>query len=367
MSRIILLAMALLSSGCAHYYAQRPDIVERVEGWIAEQEYQHALDTMRLVEPDHPDYARVEAKRRAVRSLIQAFEQGIIMQARNEAAREEWQKAYTTYERGLDRLPRSEAIRAARAQFITRRDARIDALRAQTVYNEARTLLRNVPLHAELLKTSPADRRARIEQRRIEQRAHQLAGDLLHFAEQAVARGEFGPAGDYLSLAGQLSSDPELVRGIESTAKARSIGLGEQEKRAKLARERQRAREAEQREAQLARLVNEYQEAVAADDLVAARGRLTSALALKPEDPELLQRQAALSADIDRRVQQGIEHGRQLYSQGKVQEALSIWGGLVELAPDDSSLQAHIARAERVLSKLERLSRQPPAFPLPSR
>jgi len=368
MKRAILLAtLTLALSGCAHYYAQRPDIIERVEAWIAEQQYQQALDAMRLVDTDHPDHARIQAKRRAVLSLIYAFEQGIIMQAGSEADREQWQAAYATYERGLKRLPQSESIRAAQEQFIARRDARMNALRAQTAFNEGQSLLRNVRLHAEILKTAPTDRRARVEHWRAEERAAEMALDLVGFAEQALERGEFAPAGEYLELAAQLSADPQTLSRVETAAQAREAGLREQAKRTQQARERQRAREAELRDAKLARLLREYREELAGEDLVAARDLLVSAAELKPEDPELQQMQSELSASIDDRVQHGIEHGRQLYSQGKVQEALSIWGGLLKLAPQDAALAAHIARAERVLSKLEHLSRQPSAFPLPPR
>lgn len=362
---LLLAVIAFGLAGCAHYHAQRTDLVDQVEVWIAEQKYQQALDAMRLVEQDHPDYRRIRAKERAVMSLVQAFEQGIILQARKQAEREQWHAAYRTYQRGLERLPDSIPIREAQQRFVERRDARMDALRAQTTLNEGRGLLRNLRLYADILDTAPNDRRARFDQRDAQRRARQTASDLRAFAERAVGHGHYSRAGEYLALARELAaSDPHLQEDIEAVAQTRAEGLRELEQQQARARAQRMAREAEQREARMDRLLRQYRRAVAADDLIAAKETLVEAAQLRPEDEEIGKLQTSLETSIRLRVKHGTEHGRQLYSQGKVQEALSIWSGLLELAPEDAALQAHIERAERVLSKLERLSQQPSPIPL---
>ena len=58
-------------------------------------------------------------------------------------------------------------------------------------------------------------------------------------------------------------------------------------------------------------------------------------------------------------VRQHFEAARRLYSEGKIQEALSIWLDIKKLEPEYPQLQSHIKRAEKVLIKLDKLSNKP--------
>jgi len=58
---------------------------------------------------------------------------------------------------------------------------------------------------------------------------------------------------------------------------------------------------------------------------------------------------------IRENVNQGIELGRKLYSQGQVEQALAVWNKLRDLDPDNENLLSHIDRAERVLEKVKKL------------
>jgi hypothetical protein len=69
-----------------------------------------------------------------------------------------------------------------------------------------------------------------------------------------------------------------------------------------------------------------------------------------------------LRQELDNRYRQGIDQkiaaGRRLYSSGKIQEALDVWNSLLEIDPGNQKLEGHIERAERVLTKLQRLSKE---------
>ena len=66
-----------------------------------------------------------------------------------------------------------------------------------------------------------------------------------------------------------------------------------------------------------------------------------------------------LEQHFDTGSTQNFEAGRNLYSKGKIQEALKIWLELEKLNPDHPKLKSHIIRAEKIVKKLESLSNKP--------
>lgn len=352
---LLLLGLA----GCANYYATRPDLAERVEQWIADYEYRLALHAISQVKPDHPDYPRLQAKERALRSLIAGQEQDILEQARQFANREQWLEADATYARGLAQFPDSERIRTAREAFLAQRERRMRELRLQAWVNEARTLLRNRRLYTEMTETAPDHRLARREGHTAERRAYEAARVLVSFAEQGFAEGNHAAASEYLALAARLSAEPRLTTTIEKLQAQYAAVLREQQGRERRARARLAAQEAQVRAARSAERLEQYRLASAAHQWVAAREHLAAAHELAPEDAALAAERVILETRIAQWVATENERGRLMYAQGKVEEALEVWMPLLELAPDDEDLRAHVERAQRVLRKLEQLGRQP--------
>ena len=68
--------------------------------------------------------------------------------------------------------------------------------------------------------------------------------------------------------------------------------------------------------------------------------------------------EADLNAAITSKIKRGIETGRTHYRRGQIQPAVDTWNELVRLEPDNEELNAHIARAQRVLDNLDQLKKK---------
>jgi len=79
----------------------------------------------------------------------------------------------------------------------------------------------------------------------------------------------------------------------------------------------------------------------------------------KSKEPSYLELAEKLKERLNAGVKQRFEAARSLYSKGKIQEALSIWLELKELEPENIKLQSHINRAEKILTKLKKLTNKP--------
>jgi len=62
----LLLGALALVAGCVNYQANRPDVAERVQTMLSENEYTLALQTIELVSPSHPDYKRLTGWRETI-------------------------------------------------------------------------------------------------------------------------------------------------------------------------------------------------------------------------------------------------------------------------------------------------------------
>jgi tetratricopeptide (TPR) repeat protein len=94
-------------------------------------------------------------------------------------------------------------------------------------------------------------------------------------------------------------------------------------------------------------------------------GKLKQALELYNQIPATEKRHGLVKSykqELDKRINKnvndGIEVGRKLYSQGQIEQALAIWNELLALAPNNEYLVSHIERAKRVQEKLLKLRKK---------
>ena len=105
-------------------------------------------------------------------------------------------------------------------------------------------------------------------------------------------------------------------------------------------------------------MIAELKQGYSQDNLIRARQQLNVLEKQNSRNKTAIR----LRKQLDKRYRKGIDQkiaaGRQLYSSGKIQEALDVWNSLLEIDPGNQKLQGHIDRAERVLKKIQRLSNE---------
>lgn len=356
---LFILTVLLGLGGCASINALRPDVASAVDRWVANKEYQKALDTIEHMSPDHAQYSAMQARVPTIRRAAVTYEQQVIKQATKLAAEQRWQAALDAYEDGLDRLPHSEPLQKGREQLLQKRDALIDNLELRALISHARQLDRDLPVYRRMVEIAPksGDQRRRLTQ--AEREARQVASELTDAGQKALEDGDSFLAVRCLTLADRLDPREEtraaLTRAREASSQS-SDTSGSQAQRQDIERERERRGQA---------LVDEYRTAYAEGDLLKARKLLTEAAVLQPESREISTLRQQLNAAIEQEVEAGLERGRRLYTVGDVEGALGVWTGLLEYSPNDKQLNEHIDRAERVLRNLREIEGREPTVKLP--
>ena len=354
----LLVPLLLSFAGCVPDPMLKKDLPEQVDRWVAEEEYGKALKVIEDVKPDHPLYPRLQSQREEILRLVDTYERDLIGKGRMLIRNQDWQQADELYREGTDKLPDSERIARARADFLARRDERVETLRTEALVNKGDWLARELPLQREILRTTPDDGHAKKALKRAKRELDDTSAGLYLCGQRALDSRNNKLAVRCLALAEQLTPTTSVKDALARAEK--------EHKRTKAKTRRAKRKKQQQSEAdKVRRLFDEYEEAYEADDLIRARAILEELKLAEPKNDKVEQLEMELDGAIGERVTRGMEESRRLYSQGKIQQALDNWRKLSKLDPKNEDIKAHIARAERVLAKLRELSEKQPAAQAP--
>jgi hypothetical protein len=338
--------LVLLLPGCAFIHSFDSDLDKQVDVWMAQHDYNKVLNTLKYIRPSNPQYQSLQKKRQQAIVESKRYEQQQIAKSLTLVEKGQWHEAEQTLDNALDKLPDSPALQKTQQEFIKQRTRYLKGLYCQLDINHAEWLVKDKPLRKELNLAIPNDAsetRALADYNQDAQRVYQ---HLLECADEASKSNELELAEQSYQLADKLQPSTMIKNSLAEIQKRLSP------KHPPLTLQKQ----ATPSISQLGRnLLEKSKQALDA-------GNLKLAISYYDKIPGSDKSQAAVTAYNDEmnhrvrdNVNQGIELGRKLYSQGQVEQALAVWNKLREIDPDNENLLSHIDRAERVLEKIKQL------------
>ena len=340
---VFLLVFQLLLGGCAYISSYRADLPEKIDTLIQQQEYGEALQLLEYASPSHAEYKRLMQQKKRIMTLVPKYERQTIQKAEKLTRQGQWHPAQLTYDEALKKLPQSKELRKAQQEFLIKRDNYLKQLELSLLLNRANWLIKNAPTQKEIVRVLPNEYQRYEELRNYPDKVDEAADQLVDCVQSALDAGNYNLAETCLILAERIGSKnvdkKQLVVAKKKLAKAKKTEVKKQN-------EITRA------------LIAELKQGYSQDNLRRARNQLNILKKQNSRDRTSLK----LRKELNNRYRQGIDQkitaGRRLYSSGKIQEALDVWNSLLEIDPDNQKLQGHIERAERVLTKLQRLSNE---------
>ena len=342
--RLLLLLFVLSSlSGCAYLHSFDSDLGKQIDTWIEQEEYGKALDTLYYIQSDHKDYALLMKKKALVQTRATQFEKDILTKGERFLAEKNWPAAMETYDYGLSKLPRSRALKKARKRFIAQRARELNQLEIQILKNKTDWLLSNAALHEQRLQVIPNNRKARSLARDYAQEVDATATALVDCIKDALDSGELQMGQQCLRIAKRLTPSNEIQLGIAHA-------------------EQQLNREIKNRSRRLSRqgrqALHNARLALAEADFIQAQTLIDRLPLTDGKNQQVRAFRQELDEAIADHVETNIVEGQRLYSAGKIDQAHSLWQSLKPLSPDNDKLDELIARAERVLKKLQQIEQQ---------
>jgi tetratricopeptide (TPR) repeat protein len=314
-----------------------PELVEGIRQQVA------VTQRLQKLEPGDPEYGGRQAELKAAKDRVWQFERQAIAIAVRYEQKQQWREADQIYARALKYVPDSEILQAARKQMEERREAREQTLRAELSINEGEQLLKDERSYEQIAQLKPSSLLTRLEINAYERKRRTVSAELLTQGKLAIERRDYSLARRCLAIAQRLEPTEEVGDALQ-LADARLNKTG-----------RVSSLPSRVRESSLQARIDEYQQTLQKGDLSLARQQLTQLQQQFPDNADLQTLDAQLRILIEAKVVAASQHAKVLYSEGNVQQALSLWEEILPLDPDNPDLQLNISRAQRVLENLRAL------------
>jgi tetratricopeptide (TPR) repeat protein len=329
--------MVFAASGCTYVQNSSSTSLVKIEQLIEQKRYGQAQAILSQIPETEPDYSVVVDLQKRARTQASAYEKLTLKEGKELERRREWHLAMQRYQLGLKNLLHSAKISAAQEALQNKIDTRVAEVEFDLLMARGEWLIRQLSYQTQLSRLLPEHWLAGFRQDGVKRDARHVAEELGSFGRRAMEQDNFSLADQIFQLSLQLHPDAEIeaTRKALGTRKRQAVAKDEKDTRKGLSNSLQRAM-TEERLGEASRLANQIE----------AQGKLND------QELEIIQK---LGQIIHQQVNENIELGVAHYSQGNYLHAISAWQEVLALEPNNSEATAHIARAERVLKKLERL------------
>ena len=348
---ILLLAVIQLSlTNCAYIYSKSDNVAAKVNYFAKKQQYGLALETLSFIQQDHYNYVFLMSEKKRISRLAAQYEKSTLEQAENFSKQKHWAEAMHLYDEAINNLPDSKKIKNARAKFIKKRDKYLKQLKNKLLVSSAKTLSKKTATTKEIAQVNPDDSKAKNLLSSHIREVKLTANKLITCAEDSIKNNDIQLAEECLSLASNLSTSEKTSKKIKY--------LNSKIKKEKTSRRKKNKKSIKVIKMSLAQVKN-------IPELIRYKKDIQAIYQQDKSNKKIIRLKKELDNRVDGILKKGIKEGQDLYSQGRIQQALNQWNQLYKLKPTDTRLNEYIHRAERVLKKLQSLSNNPNAISPP--
>lgn len=330
--------LLLLLAGCVHQPPPPPPAPD-----IAQLQAQHRyVDALSALDDTAKTAADYDTRRDAVLGAASKYQEQLLLELGELVRHQQFTEAQRMLAEARPQLPPTpelerfaDNLESSAASYRQRNLDEIVQLRAAI-------LLKEQPLYRALQKAADSpELQQLIERQRID--AAFFAAQLAQLGARALAQNELTRATQYLGQANQLAPSEELAQQLKRAEQS----LAASKQKRQTARSTEREQHYREQSAAL-------QQNIQQRDYVAARAQLEQLKSLGIRSDEVEQMQEELDSAIGRFVDQQIDAGNRLYSDGHLEEALKHWRQAAALTPTPQ-LTERMEKAQRFIDRLEQL------------
>ena len=346
-SQILIVPLILVSlvnislTGCASYYAKKPNVDEHIDALIERHRYDRALTILAAIPPEHEKYDTMMERIRFIEEKREFMIKEAIEEARAKEIEKDWAAAIDILDDALQLFPDEPQLKSMRNKYEALRLESIKQSNLAIMLARGRYLAEVRTSEERLLMANPDHLSARLRYRYYQYELKQVSQELLIIGRQAGEDENMQTAYEALTLSVRLHPSEEGQSLLSKIYRA------QRDKR-----ESARAKKASDVENQWPELETSFNQALQANDLINARQLLLEMKGKNPEKAEAFK--DLLEIRIESKVKILQTRGRMLYEQGLVKESLDVWQEALQLKPDNPELMQNVHRAATFLENFNR-------------
>jgi len=310
------------------------DLNNSINIWLSENSYDNIDNALNSIDKNDAGYRELISRKTEIGKKKQAYIADVLNIANKHKANNQWQSAITTYREALDKISNNKQLNTGFYELLKERNQNARIIKNKLLVNRTTNLLSYKKSYDQLNLLLPNDRATQYEIRLYKSELEKANRQLIICAESAEKSKQYILAKDCYSQAYRIAPLPSQlikIKTLETVVKSST------------------------NQKTYSTLLKSYQDAHKNKKYIDARNTLDKILNLSPDHQQAKKLRTALNLEINNFVTSKINLGKELYSQKKIQAALTIWKQAKELSPNNSELNQLITRAEKVSKKIESL------------
>lgn len=326
---------------------------------------QHYAEAIELIERDLRAHDSPETRQQLaqVSKLADYYDKVVGADIEDAVNKQDWNTVYRLLDQATTFYPQGAAVREWRSALAAHRQVRADDLKVSLLMERAAWLLQSRAVLEELVNLEPRNTVATGKLEEVRTEAQNLAAQLSKIGIIALTAKDLELAERCLTLADRLHPIAENILALERLDRAQ-LEVTQEKRKQRLREEQEQARRdaekrkqslhaVEERQQQQSRhLVDDINVTLAKGDLPRVQTMLEQLRSADKNNSQIPVLEQALASAITARVDELLEKGNTLYSNGDIEQAKAVWEEALQLNPGSTRARARVARAQQVLSNL---------------
>lgn len=336
----ILLILIISAAGCSSFRFNLKDDLTYVDELIKRDEYAVALKFIDKQPKNSPDYKKLQKRRPVLIKKSDKYRQNILENQKT-GRQKRWSDSIELLEDASTHAHDDKAIRKELQRQKTVRDKLYSKLKYQLIIHEANSIKQDRALYKRLVKLdSSTPMSPNISTENIQE----VIQELLEWAEIHTQAKETVKARKSLKLAG------EIKKPIRKSARFRSIlrQITKVEKGISKAIKKKRQQALEKQ-------IDEFNHLFDQNNIIDAQQALKDIEKRFGKTAAIKKLRKRINIRVAANIKLHMDKGNGFYSKEQIEHAITEWGYVLQLDPDNQKALENISRAVNVLEQLQKV------------
>jgi len=337
----ITIPFLLLINGCSLLYSYDDNLPQRINQWIEEGKFKTALNTINYIDSNHKQYRVVQQQKKKITQYLINYENDAIIKSNQLANQGNWLIALSYIDQISENIPDNRKIILHKKTLLKQRDEIIKKYETQILNHQAKNLVEKISLYDDIKKTVTTNEKNQLDIAEFDSLKRKVIIRLTHQGEYYYRNNELDKAESSISLGLKLKPKKEYALRLNKIKQLiqtkNKIENTFQINKAKA-------------------LLNKLSQGYSRSILKKTKETINQLKESKVKTKTELNLISKLEKHLKIGVKRYFKAARKLYSEEKIQEALSIWLSLKDLDPNYPKLDTYIKRAKRIIKNLNKIT-----------
>lgn len=339
-------------SGCATPFivSKQDDLLTQIDVWSAENEYGKALATLDYVKSSHPQYLKLQQRKKSLLIQARKYEQHIEMQIQKFITANQWAQALDLLDQAKKKYPlvnaenKNRGILKAEKSLLQKQQRLLASIEQNIILERSQWLIKTQPLYQKKLNTDPRNKALSIRVENLRKESRLLSGKLTQRCREAIDKKHYKTAKYLINQAIALNSSKQRQKILYQL----------QNREEKSSSKKQQTQDATH-VVQQNTLLQDIEKSYNAGNLLKTKQLISMLDESEQSNIQLIELKQKLERSINYTIQQLVAEANKSYTDGQFHHAIELWEQVLAYNPENTLAEKNIQRAEKVIEKLKNL------------